>query len=47
MQMSCKTKTGRMGKKMRSAAMHYTTRQASVQAIPGRDYHSRDSQDPE
>jgi hypothetical protein len=45
MQLSCKTKTGRIGEKMRSAAMHYTTRQASVQGILGRHYQFSDYQD--
>jgi len=40
-------KDGKDGKKMRSAAMHYTTRQASVPGIPGDTCSSRYGEDPE
>jgi hypothetical protein len=40
-------KDGKDGEKMRSAAMHYTTRQASVQGTPGNTLPFRDYEDPE
>lgn len=40
-------KDGKDGEKMRSAAMHCTTRQASVQGTPGEILPSRDYEDPE